>query len=96
VLVSQATQTLLEDEEDDLAVGLRDLGERQLKDLDRPVRLFEVTAPGLSEASPPARRRADLARPVRPRAPSMRLVILVVTAGLLVAIPVVALLTHGH
>ena len=32
VLVSQATQTLLEDEEEDLEITLRDLGEQSLKD----------------------------------------------------------------
>src|SRR5262249_12016114 len=47
VLVSQATQTLLEDEEEDLAVGLQDLGDQRLKDLDRPVHLYQVAAPGL-------------------------------------------------
>ncbi len=47
VLVSQATQTLLEDEEEDLQLSLRDLGEKRLKDLDRPVRLYQVAAPEL-------------------------------------------------
>jgi class 3 adenylate cyclase/tetratricopeptide (TPR) repeat protein len=47
VLVSQATQTLLEDEEEELGFTLANLGERKLKDLDRPVRLFELAAPGL-------------------------------------------------
>jgi len=36
VLVSQATQTLLEDEEEHLGVHLRDVGEYRLKDLERP------------------------------------------------------------
>jgi YVTN family beta-propeller protein len=57
VLVSQATQTLLEDEEEDLAVALRDLGEQSLKDLDRPVRLYQVAAPGLPSQFPPLRRK---------------------------------------
>jgi class 3 adenylate cyclase len=56
VLVSQATQTLIEDEEEDLAVGLRDLGEQRLKDLDRPVRLYQLAAPGLPAKFPPLRR----------------------------------------
>jgi class 3 adenylate cyclase/tetratricopeptide (TPR) repeat protein len=43
VLVSQATQTLIEDEEEELGFTLTELGERRLKDLDRPVRLFELT-----------------------------------------------------
>lgn len=55
ILVSQATQTLLEDEEEDLRVFLRDLGEQRLKDLDRPVRLYQVVADGLVESFPPVR-----------------------------------------
>jgi class 3 adenylate cyclase/tetratricopeptide (TPR) repeat protein len=50
VLISQATQTLIEDEEEEeLGFALAELGERRLKDLDRPVRLFELT---VSEAVP--------------------------------------------
>jgi YVTN family beta-propeller protein len=56
VLVSQATQTLIEDEEEDLAVVLRDLGEQPLKDLDRPVRLYQVAA----DRFPPLRREPPL------------------------------------
>jgi adenylate cyclase len=54
ILVSQATQTILEDEEQDLGFQLVELGERHLKDLDRPVRLFEVASdlPGLPTAGP--------------------------------------------
>jgi class 3 adenylate cyclase len=44
VLVSQATQTLIEDEEEEVAFALVELGERRLKDLDRPARLFELPA----------------------------------------------------
>jgi len=58
VLVSQATQTLLEDEEEDLEVQLRDLGDQRLKDLDRPVHLYQVAAPGLPEHFPPLRKEA--------------------------------------
>jgi predicted ATPase/class 3 adenylate cyclase/DNA-binding CsgD family transcriptional regulator len=49
VLISQATQTLVEDEEEGEKQGftLADLGEHHLKDLDRPVRLFQLAAPGL-------------------------------------------------
>ena len=53
VLVSQATQTLLEDEEEDLAVSLDDLGAQRLKDLDRPVQLYQVAGPGLESEFPP-------------------------------------------
>ena len=60
ILVSQATQTLLEDEEEDLHIFLRDLDEQRLKDLDRPVRLYQVVADGLSESFPPLRGEAEL------------------------------------
>ena len=49
VLVSQATHTLLEDEEDDLGIEFRDLGSQPLKGLDRPVHLYQVAAPGLAD-----------------------------------------------
>jgi len=62
VLVSHATQTLLEDEEEDLHVFLRDLGEQRLKDLDRPVRLYQVGADGLPDSFPPLRLGAELAQ----------------------------------
>ena len=56
VLVSQAAQDLIEDEEEgeELGFALVDVGEHQLKDLDRPVRLFQLAAPGLDPGSPPA------------------------------------------
>ena len=63
VLVSQAAQSIIADEEEnDPGFGLVDLGERRLKDLDRPVRLFQLAAPGLDApaglaAAPRARRR---------------------------------------
>jgi class 3 adenylate cyclase len=62
ILVSQATQTLLEDEEEDLHVFLRDLGEQRLKDLDRPVRLYQAAADGLPASFPPLRPNAELAQ----------------------------------
>jgi hypothetical protein len=54
VLVSQATQTIIEDEEEEPGFTLLDLGERKLKDLDRPVRLFQLAAPGLHTPAPSA------------------------------------------
>jgi predicted ATPase/class 3 adenylate cyclase/DNA-binding CsgD family transcriptional regulator len=49
VLISQATRTLIEDEEETgLGFTLVDAGERRLKDLDRPVRLFQLAAAGLA------------------------------------------------
>ena len=54
ILVSQATQTLLEDEEEDLHIHLDDLGEQRVKDLDRPVRLYQANSDGLpAEFAPP-------------------------------------------
>ena len=54
VLVSQATQMIIEDEEEEPGFALMDLGERTLKDLDRPVRLFQLAAPGLDTPAPAA------------------------------------------
>ena len=59
VLVSQATHTLLEDEEEDLGIELRDLGSQPLKGLDRPVHLYQVAAPGLPTQFPPLRGEED-------------------------------------
>jgi YVTN family beta-propeller protein len=54
VLVSQATQSIVEDEEEeDPGFTLVDLGEQKLKDLDRPVRLYELAAPGLDAQGGP-------------------------------------------
>ena len=64
VLVSQATQSLLEDEEEDLAVRMRDLGDQRLKDIERPVRLYQVTAAGLRQEFPPPRGEASLTEAV--------------------------------
>jgi YVTN family beta-propeller protein len=58
VLVSQATQSLLEDEEEELAASLIDLGEHRLKDIERPVRLYQVPVPGLPSGFPPPRGEA--------------------------------------
>ncbi len=58
VLVSQATQSLLEDDEEDLAVHMLDLGDQRLKDIERPVRLYQVAAPGLPTEFPPPRGEA--------------------------------------
>jgi class 3 adenylate cyclase len=54
ILLSGATCGVLQD---DLpaGVGLRDLGERRLKDVDRPERLYQLDVPGLSDDFPPLR-----------------------------------------
>ena len=58
VLISQATQTLIEDEEEpEPGFTLVEVGEYRLKDLDRPVRLFQLAAAGLEAPSVPGRGR---------------------------------------
>jgi predicted ATPase/class 3 adenylate cyclase/DNA-binding CsgD family transcriptional regulator len=52
VLISQATQDVVEDQEEELGFTLVDAGQYRLKDLDRPVRLFQLAAPGLDPARP--------------------------------------------
>ena len=54
VLVSQTTKGLLDDEEVELpGLEFRDLGEQRLKDLDRPIGLFQLDGEGLPEDFPP-------------------------------------------
>jgi streptogramin lyase len=73
VLVSQATQTLLEDEEEDLGFTLEDLGPQRLKDLDRPVHLYQLAAPGLSAEFPPLKGVEDAdAQPAEAPRPFVR------------------------
>ena len=52
VLLSQTTHNLLEDEEE-LPLDQRDLGEQRLKDFDRPVHVYQLVIPGLRERFPP-------------------------------------------
>jgi class 3 adenylate cyclase len=64
VLLSQASLTLLEDEEHALSgIEFRDLGESRLKDFHRPVRLYQVIAPRLSAEFPPPRSEAASSLP---------------------------------
>ena len=51
ILLSATTHNLARDELPD-GVALRDLGEQRLKDLDRPVRLYQVVAPDLPARFP--------------------------------------------
>jgi class 3 adenylate cyclase/sugar lactone lactonase YvrE len=54
VLVSQTTASHLEDDEEDLpGIALKDLGEHRLKDISRPVRLYQLDIDGLRAAFPP-------------------------------------------
>jgi predicted ATPase/class 3 adenylate cyclase/DNA-binding CsgD family transcriptional regulator len=65
VLISQATQAIIEDEEEGEGLGfaLADVGEYRLKDLDRPVRLFALAADGLDPPARPAKGRRVPAPP---------------------------------
>jgi class 3 adenylate cyclase len=76
VLISQATQTLIEDEEEEeVGFALAELGERRLKDLDRPVRLFELTVPEIVAGPPspePAYPPAPALPPIVGRAAELR------------------------
>ena len=54
ILISQTTRELVVDELPD-GVGLRDLGEHRLKDLDKPHRLFQVIVADLLADFPPLR-----------------------------------------
>jgi len=81
ILVSQATQSLLEDEEEDLAVGMSDLGDQRLKDIERPVRLYQVTAPGLLTDFPSPRGEEEPLEPTTPRSVWRRTPV-IVPAGL--------------
>ncbi len=53
VLLSETTRSLLEDDERDL--DLHDLGPHQLKDFDRPVRIYQLAIEGLHGEFPPLR-----------------------------------------
>ncbi len=54
VLVSQTTANHVEDDIDHLdGLSLKDLGERQLKDIARPVRIYQLDVDGLRKQFPP-------------------------------------------
>lgn len=56
VLISRTTASLLEDDEDDLpGVALKDLGGHRLKDISRPVQLYQLEIEGLRRTFPPLR-----------------------------------------
>ena len=53
VLVSQSTRMLLHDDEPEIeGLALNDLGERTLKDFDRPIRIYELLATDRAPAQP--------------------------------------------
>jgi class 3 adenylate cyclase len=75
VLVSQAAHTLIEDEEEEAGFTLVDIGERRLKDLNRPVRLFELTiAEAIPEAPSPGPTISKTLAPIVGRAVQLRIV----------------------
>jgi YVTN family beta-propeller protein len=99
ILVSQATHTLIEDEEEDLQVVLRDLGDQRLKDLERPVRLYQAVADGLAEDfAPPRGDVADTSGDaVSPRPWWRKPLVLGVAVGLIVVLALAAaLLVRGR
>ena len=54
ILVSQTTVSHLEDDEEDLpGIALKDLGAHRLKDISRPVRLYQLDIDGLRTRFPP-------------------------------------------
>ena len=108
ILLTSATRELVED---DLGAGmsLRDLAEHQLKDLDRPERLFQVVADGLASEFPPLRTQdaptaysgleEDLAAAaeaiVSPRRVSRRVLVAGVSAGVILAAAVIAVVVFS-
>jgi predicted ATPase/class 3 adenylate cyclase len=66
VLVSGATELLVRDDLPE-GCGLVDLGEHRLRDLARPVRIFQLTGPGLRAEFPPVRTLAAFAGNLPPQ-----------------------------
>jgi DNA-binding NarL/FixJ family response regulator/class 3 adenylate cyclase len=62
VLLSQTTQALLEEEEELGDLDFSDLGPRSLKNFDRPVRIYQLLAPGLPADFPELRSADEGAR----------------------------------
>src|SRR5262245_12446904 len=109
VLVSQTTRELLRDDPIP-EVSLRDLGEHQLKDMDEPERIYQLSAPGLREefpalktAAPPPfeGREGELAEAAtedlvrRWRRPARRTLIAATFAAAVAGLGVGVLLTQG-
>jgi hypothetical protein len=107
VLLSNTTRELVEDElPDDIRV--RDLGEHELKDINRPERIFQLEIEGLPSSFPPLRtaqdsafegREGELARAAEKvswrRFGSRRLAVLSAAGALIGAAVVVLLLVLG-
>lgn len=87
ILVSQTTASLLEDDENILpGIALRDLGEHRLKDMARPVRVYQLDVDGLSKSFPPL----TVSHPAEPdrrrRAALVGVALLVSVAALVLAL----------
>ena len=88
VLLSNATRELVEDDLPE-NVGIRDLGAYQLKDVDRPEHLFQLTAEDLPSEFPPLKaERVTAPHPLRRRAILLSALAGVIAAA--VAIPIFA------
>jgi branched-chain amino acid transport system substrate-binding protein len=97
VLLSNSTRELVADELP-TAVVLRDLGQQQLKDLDRPERVFQLEAEGLRREFPPIRGAAPGATGLRrwvPRTNRARALTVVGAAVAVAAIVTAILLGRG-
>ena len=94
ILVSQAAETLLQDEEEDLQISLRPLGQHPLKDLDRPVSLYQVEASDLPSRFPPPRGQTP-GGAARWRRPIVLVPVALVVAGIAAAVLVIALGSGG-
>jgi YVTN family beta-propeller protein len=90
VLLSDATRALVED---DLPEGvyLRDLGQWNLKDIDRPERVWQLAAEGLQLAFPPLRGAEPVKEKPLLRGRSLAAAVLAGVIAAAVAIPVFAL-----
>jgi ABC-type transport system substrate-binding protein/class 3 adenylate cyclase len=107
VLLSNTTRELVEDELPD-DVRVVDLGEHELKDLNRPERIFQMEIEGLPSSFPPLRtaqtsafegREGELARAAegiaRPRLGSRRVALVTAAGAVIAAAIVVPLLVLG-
>jgi class 3 adenylate cyclase/streptogramin lyase len=89
VLISDSTRALLADEEQLGGVSFRDLGLLELKDFERPIRVYRLAVPGLAEVDQRPRARAK-----RRRWAVATMIALAVGAA--VAVTLVASLGGGH
>ena len=99
VLLSNSTRELVADELPAGVVVLRDLGQQQLKDLDRPEHVFQLEAEGLQRAFPPIRGKPPAPTGLRrwvPRTRWARAAAAVAALAVVAAILAGVLLTGGE